>query len=136
MVRWQFLGTHTVSMGEHISAALYPDRRQIGMRTISVSGFLKKLRSSKRLKISNSNGAAAPIPVSPGRPSPSALPTQTATTYLGVRPIAQPSRLPKLVPVFQAILCDDENKAQAASSSGRATSTIASKVCHIAPAEK
>ena len=52
--------------------------------------------------ISKSSGADELMPDSPGRPSPSALPVQTATTKSGVVPMAQASRYPKLVPVFHA----------------------------------
>ena len=54
-------------------------------------------------KTENIIGAAILVPVSPGRPSPSAFPTQTTVTYSGVIPIAQASLCPKLVPVFHAI---------------------------------
>src|SRR4030095_7182964 len=76
-------------------------------------------------KISNSNGAAVCTPIRPGLPSPSALPTHTATTYLDVTPTAQPSRKPKLVPVVHAIRCEEENCCHNPSSPGRITSSIA-----------
>ena len=52
-------------------------------------------------------GAALVTPVSSGRPSPEAFPTQTPTIYLGVIPIAQASLFPKEVPVFHEIFCAD-----------------------------
>ena len=42
-------------------------------------------------KTENIIGAAVLVPVSPGLPSPSALPTQTTVIYSGVIPIAQAS---------------------------------------------
>src|SRR3712207_5262551 len=74
-------------------------------------------------------GAAVLIPVSSGRPSPSAFPPHVTTQYCGVSPTAQPSLKPKLVPVFQAILCAELNRFQSPSSPGRITSCIALKVC-------
>ena len=59
-------------------------------------------------KTENIIGAAILVPVKPGRPSPSALPTQTTVTYSGVIPIAQASLCPKLVPVFHAIFDEDD----------------------------
>ena len=66
-------------------------------------------------------GAAAEVPVSPGLPSPSALPVHTPATYPGVVPTAQPSRNPKLVPVFQARFGDDAKYCHPVSLSGLLT---------------
>src|ERR1700741_5259333 len=81
-------------------------------------------------------GAAACTPTNPGLPSPSALPTHTATTYLGVTPIPHASLKPKLVPVFHAIRWDELNCSHKPSSLGRFTSSIAWKVDQIDVASK
>src|ERR1041385_8955270 len=86
------------------------------------------------LKMSNMTGAAVDTPVKPGLPSPSAFPIQTMTTYFGVHPTAHPSRNPKLVPVFHAIRCEEENSLQLTSISGRLTSSMALNMHQIEPA--
>jgi hypothetical protein len=48
----------------------------------------------------NISGAAAFPPIIFGRPSPSAFPTHTPTTYFPLMPIDQASLKPKLVPVL------------------------------------
>ena len=79
-------------------------------------------------------GAAARVPTRPARPSPLALPVQTVTAYSGVHPLAQASRKPKLVPVFQATGLGEVNLAMAPSSSGRWRLVRASRVAYAAPA--
>lgn len=84
---------------------------------------------------SNNIGAATVTPVSPGLPSPSAFPAQTPITYSGVVPTAQASRNPKLVPVFQARLGEEEKYYQPDSPSGLLTFLSASYVSHMAEAD-
>ena len=72
-------------------------------------------------------------PVRPGRPSPLALPTQTATVWRLLLPTAQPSRKPQLVPVFQAMRRLDAKLRQWPSSPGRGTSNKVSSVSQAAP---
>src|SRR5690606_34592669 len=74
------------------------------------------------------SGAAAVAPVSPGRPFPLALPTQTPTVKREVLPTDQASRKPQLVPVFQAIFFAVAKLRQFASSPGRPTSSNARNV--------
>src|SRR5690349_13525972 len=89
--------------------ALKPDCLHTGTEMKPVVGSSNHLDAGNNLKISNMIGAAVLMPVKLGRPSPVVLPTQTTMQYFLVKPTAQPSRKPKLVPVFQAMRCAEEN---------------------------
>jgi hypothetical protein len=56
----------------------------------------------RELKISKRIGPAQLAPEIAGFPSPVKFPTHTPIVHCGFTPIAQASRCPKLVPVFQA----------------------------------
>ena len=70
-----------------------------------------------------------------GRPTPSALPAQTPTMYLGVTPILQASLKPSLVPVFHAIFCLSAKDSQKASLKGRFPEVSSFNVRYAAPCE-
>src|SRR5664279_5268678 len=109
---------------------------QTGIKAKLFCGFENHFDEGSSRKISNMIGAEVCTPISPALPSPSVLPVHTATTYLGVIPIAHASLKPKLVPVFHAICCEEENSCHNPSSPGRITSSIAAKANHTDVASK
>src|SRR6185437_16666862 len=121
--RYPFLETIIVSTSGQSIPALKPLCLHTGIKAKLFEGFENHFDAGNSLKISNMIGAEVCTPISPALPSPSVLPVHTATTYFGVMPIAQASRKPKLVPVFQAICCDEENSCHNPSSPGRITSS-------------
>ena len=91
--------SNDVSAGIRLARTGSEMKLKISTRSLK---FLAVRASSEPNVPPNNIGAALSTPVSCGLPSPDALPTQTPTTYLEFVQIAQASRLPKLVPVFQA----------------------------------
>src|SRR5664280_1596447 len=122
----------TSSVSGQSGPARQPLREHVFIIVSSSSGRTNHFTGPITLTRSKSMGAAAVTPVSPGLPSPSALPAHTPMTYSGVVPTAQASRKPKLVPVFQARLGDDEKYCHPSSPSGLLTLRSASlSLIHI-----
>ena len=73
-------GTQTVSRCGHRSLAGKPLSWQTSICVISPVGRENQAEPDRAENTSNITGAAYDTPVIPARPSPSLLPTQTATT--------------------------------------------------------
>ena len=87
-------GTSSARRVSHCGPARMPLRAHTSMSSRPSPGGANQPPAGSAPTRSNRIGAAAEWPVSPARPSPEALPTQTPTAWRGVTPIAHASRKP------------------------------------------
>jgi 4-amino-4-deoxy-L-arabinose transferase-like glycosyltransferase len=93
-VRSAARGTRSARRDSHCGEARMPLRAQTSTSSRPDEGGANQALAGSAPTTSNRMGAAAEWPVRPGRPTPSALPTQTPTAWRGVTPTAHASRKP------------------------------------------